>query len=292
MKKQLLKLTLSAFAIILGTSLSLAQACPEIYEVEGSYKIAVCSESPGAPAEELYMTINPSSGGLEWAALLPNDDPTQVWTIQDHVNPHGTGFVQITADLSSLGAGTWRLIVDKSTIADANDKEMTISVTPGEPIADDTNADYGFDQFQRRRTSGFGGPGNDALFAKPKGFSGGARYGVVPSAAGDAVLFDGGGIDGLRFIFIEALPASVNTFEANAFNINNPVNNQLTIKGATDKVNKISVFSVLGNKVLSKSINNQNGDINMNLSTLSTGLYIVEISGNNGERFTKKIVKE
>lgn len=85
---------------------------------------------------------------------------------------------------------------------------------------------------------------------------------------------------------------STKTFGLNAFSISNPVNNLLTIKGATSKVSEISVYSVLGNRVLSRTINNEDGDINIDVNTLSTGLYIVRMTGNNGERFTKKIIKQ
>ncbi|MEN8703280.1 MAG: T9SS type A sorting domain-containing protein, partial [Polaribacter sp.] len=71
-----------------------------------------------------------------------------------------------------------------------------------------------------------------------------------------------------------------------------PVSNQLTIKGATSKVSRLNVYSVLGNAVLSKVIDNQNGDISVNVSALSSGLYIVELNGENGERLTKKIIKQ
>lgn len=85
---------------------------------------------------------------------------------------------------------------------------------------------------------------------------------------------------------------STKSFGVDAFAISNPVNNQLTIKGATSKVSKISLYSVLGNKVLSKVISGGNAEIKFDVSALSTGLYILEMSGNNGERFTKKIVKQ
>ncbi|WP_438977562.1 T9SS type A sorting domain-containing protein [Polaribacter sp.] len=294
MKKQLLKLTLIA-AVLFSATATYAQACPEVYTVEGTYRIGVCTASDGDSATELYMTINGSTGALEWAAFIPDTDAahvTQVWSVEDHVNPHGTGFIQITADLTSLGATAYTMVVDKTTIADANDKEFTIAVRAGTPISDDTDENYGFDQFQRRRTTGFGGPGNDALFAKPKGFSGGSRYGVVPTAAGEPVLFDGGGIDGLRFILIEEAAASVNTFNTEEFSIANPISNELTIKGSTSEINKVVVYSVLGNQVLSKSINNNNEDININVSSLATGLYIVELNGVSGQRLTKKIIKQ
>lgn len=85
--------------------------------------------------------------------------------------------------------------------------------------------------------------------------------------------------------------ASTTTFSIDAFSISNPVNNQLVIKGATSKVQQLSLYSVLGNTVLSKSVNVR-GDISLDVSSLSNGLYILEMAGENGERFTKKIIKQ
>jgi len=289
MKKITLKI--SAFLLFALFALQVqGQACPEVYSEEGSYKIAVCTQNPGTPATELYMTINGATAALEWATLLPDDNPTQVWTIQDHGNPYGTGFVQITADLSSLNAGNWTMIIDQSTIADANDKDFTISVRPGDPIIDNTDENYGFDQFQRRRTSGYGGPGNDALFAKPLGGSGGSRYGVVPGAAGDQVLFDGGGIDGLRFILVETLSLSTEEFDTSSVFISNPVKNELTIDGLNQTIKQISVYSLLGKEVLTRSVDAQTS-LSIDVAALTSGMYLVKMQGENGS-FTKKIVKQ
>lgn len=86
--------------------------------------------------------------------------------------------------------------------------------------------------------------------------------------------------------------ASTQSFSIGAFSISNPINNQLTIKGATSDVSEISMYSVLGNKVLSKSMNSESGDISINVSALANGLYIVEMTSNDGQRFTKKIIKQ
>jgi len=292
MKKQLLKLTLLAFVMLFGASAMQGQA---LWTTNGTYKISTSGVTP-----VLYMTINTSSGLLEWAEELPNDDPTQVWNVIDHREPASAGYVEIWATIPNVSNFT--MVVDQTTFDGTGDKDLQLTVRAGDPIADTSDANYGFDQFQRRKAKvnadGLADPtgsnpadGNNALFAKPTG-EGGSRYGIVPAAAGDPVLFDGGGIDVLQFHLVEAAVASVNTFGLDAFVIANPVSNQLTIKGATSKVNQITLFSVLGNKVLSKSINNVNGDINMNVSSLSTGLYIVEMTGDNGERFTKKIIKQ
>ena len=292
MKKQLLKLTLFAFVTLLGVSTLQAQA---LWTTNGTYKI-----STSGLDTNLYLTINTSTGGVEWADEIDGEDPTQVWNVIDHRNPASAGYVEIWATIPSVG--DFSLAVDQSTFEGAGDKDLTLKIVAGQPIADDTDANYGYDQFQRRKAkvnsegladSAGSNPsaGNNALFAKPTG-EGGSRYGVVPAAAGDPVLFDGGGIDVIQFHLVEEAVASVNTFGVDAFVITNPVSNQLTIKGATSKVSRLNVYSVLGNEVLSKVIDNQNGDISVNVSALSSGLYIVELNGENGERLTKKIIKQ
>jgi len=300
MKKRLLKFTLLALVVLFSAPALQAQA---LWTTNGTYKI-----STSGLDTNLYLTINATSGALEWAEELEGDAPTQVWNVIDHRTPASAGYMEIWATIP--GVGDFTLAVDKSTIDidattetfDTNDKTMTLTVVPGQPVGDETDENYGFDQFQRRKAKvnaeGLAdaagsdpSAGNNALFVKPSGASGGSRYGVVPSAAGDAVEFDGGGIDVLQFHLIEEAVASVNTFGVEAFSISNPINNTLTIKGATSKVSKVNVYSVLGNRVLSKSVNNINGDISLNTSSLSTGLYIIEMTGNNGERFTKKIIK-
>jgi len=286
MKKITLKI--SAFLLLAISALQVnAQACPEIYTEDASYLISTCGETT-----ELYMTIDGTTGDLVWAEEIGGDHPTQVWTILDHVTPSGTGFVQITADLSSLGSGPWTMIVDQSTIdpANANDKDFRISCRPGDPVADATAADYGFDQFQRRRTAGFSGPGNDALFVKPLGASGGSRYGVIPTAAGEDVLFDGAGIDGVRFVLVESL--STEEFDTSSVFISNPVKDELSIEGLNQNIKQISVYNLLGKEVISSTLEADTTSTKLDASALTTGMYIVKLQGENGASFTKKIVKE
>ena len=280
LQKSLILVTLALFAFQVQ-----GQACPEVWTENGTYKIGVCTSSTGDQSSELYMTINGSTGALEWAALLPNDDPTQVWTITDHRTPSGNGFVEIWATIP--GAGDYTMAVDQSTYTGAGDKNLALTVVPGQPIADNTDANYGYDQFQRRRTSGFGGPGNDALFAKPPG-EGGSRYGVVPSAAGDQVLFDGGGIDGIRFVFVSTL--SNEDFDTSSVFITNPVNNELNIQGLTADVQQVSVYSLLGKEILSIDVNTQS-TLSLDVSDLATGMYLVKFQGDRSF-FTKKFIKQ
>lgn len=280
MKKQILKLTLLVVVFLSASTLKAQDEEFEEYTKVGFYTI-------GIPGEDLFITINGSNGKLEWAPLLPEADrATQTWAIQDHVTPSGTGYVQITAIIPDFGNFTMGTSPDN-----IEGKNITLTFRAGDPISDATAENYGYDQFQRRKTTTNRG-GNDALFIKVPG-EGGSRFGVAPSASGDPVQFDGGAIDKLEFKFVKDIEtASVNSFGLNAFIISNPVNNFLTVKGAISKVSKISLYSVLGNKVLSKAVNNVNGDINIDVNALSTGLYILEMTGENGERFTKKIVKQ
>lgn len=281
MKKQLLKLTMLAFVVLFSASTIQAQDYEE-YSVPGYYTIGP------ADGSGLLLTIDGSDLSLIWGAPITGGSQTQEWAIQDHVTPAGNGFIQIVASID--GVGNFTLAAADGTVA-TDGTNVTIQARVGDPVEVTSGDHSGLDQFQRRKTSSSRGS-NDALFFKSD-WSGGSRYGVVPSAAGDPVKFDGGGIDKLEFkLQSRALPLSVNTFGVDKFSISNPVSNQLTIKGATEKVNKVTVYSVLGNTVLSKAINNQNGDINVSVGGLSSGLYIVELNGENGERLTKKIIKQ
>ena len=275
MKKITLKISTFFLLTLFALQVYSQAACPEVWTVNGTYKISTCGLTP-----ELYMTINGATGLLEWATELPGADPTQVWTITDHRTPANTGLMEITANIP--GVGNFTMAVDDISAHPA----YTLIARVGDPVSVSAGDWSGKDQFQRRRTSGFGGPGNDALFLQTTAGTN-SRYGVIPSAAGDPVQFDGGGIDSLRFVLVAAL--SNNNFDASSISITNPVKNQLNIKGLTDNVNKVSIFSLLGQEVLSRKVDAKSS-LSINVSTLSKGMYIVELSGNSG-KFTKKIIK-
>ncbi|WP_282122052.1 T9SS type A sorting domain-containing protein [Algibacter mikhailovii] len=292
------KITLKISAFLLLSVFALQVQAQALYTEPGSYKISTSGVTP-----ELYMTIDGSSGDLVWAEELTGDfEATQIWTIQDHITPASAGYVQITADLRDLGLGLMTMVVDRTTINPdpaVDDKEFRITVRQGVPQFDVNAEDYGFDQFQRRKAKvndqGLADPdgtnpadGNNALFVKPSGASGASRYGVVPSAAGEQVLFDGGGIDVIQY-HLQA-PLSNEKFDTSSLFISNPVNDQLTIKGLTSSVSKVSVFNLLGSSVLSKNIDGES-TINMNVSGLAAGMYIVKLEGLNGT-FSKKIIKQ
>ncbi|MFG6686807.1 T9SS type A sorting domain-containing protein [Mariniflexile sp. HNIBRBA6329] len=276
MKKITLKISVFLLLALFALQVQ-AQPCPEVWTENGTYKISTCGLTP-----ELYMTINGSTGALEWAAEIPGEDPTQVWTITDHRTPAGPGLMEVWATIP--GVGNFTMAVDDIT----NYPVVTLIARPGDPVSGTGTGDWsGKDQFQRRRTAGFGGPGNNALFFQSATGTN-SRYGVIPTAAGDPVQFDGGGIDALRFVLVAAL--STEDFDTSSIFISNPVNNELSIKGLTSNVKQVSVYSLLGAKVLTKKVDGQSA-INVDVSALSSGFYIVELSGESG-RFTKKIIKQ
>ncbi|WP_159951704.1 T9SS type A sorting domain-containing protein [Polaribacter septentrionalilitoris] len=299
MKKITLKITAILF-IALSAFQTNAQA-DAVWTKEGWYTL-------GAEGTDLLMTIDGATLTLIWAAPKTGADANlQEFRIVNHRTPSSAGLMEITADVTP-GPGLITLTTnteDPGPDATTGEKRaLGLAIKIGAPKeVTPLVGDYsGLDQFQRRKTkvdadgnydAGGSNPsaGNNALFLRTS-WDNGSRFGVAP-VAGEQVKFDNGAIDVIRFNFVKDLEtASVNTFGAEAFSISNPINNTLTIKGATSKVSKINIFSVLGNKVLSKSVNNVNGDISFNTSTLSTGLYIVELTGANNERFTKKIIKQ
>jgi hypothetical protein len=92
-----------------------------------------------------------------------------------------------------------------------------------------------------------------------------------------------------RFILTQQNVLSANSFDSNSLSVSNPVNNLLTIKGLNSKVSEISLYSILGGKVLTKNTISQ--EVNLDVSALSSGVYILKISSEKGS-FSKKIIKE
>ena len=298
MKKITLKITAILFIALSAFQTSAQDVAT--YTKEGWYTL-------GAEGTDLLMTIDGASLTLIWAAPKTGADANlQQFRIANHRTPASAGLMEITADVTP-GPGVITLTTnteDPGPDATTGEKRaLGLAIKIGAPKeVTPLVGDYsGLDQFQRRKTKvdadgnydtgGSNPAGNNSLFLRTT-WDTGSRFGKAP-VEGEQVQFDNGAIDVIRFNFVKDLEtASVNTFGIEAFSISNPINNTLTIKGATSKVSKVNVYSVLGNTVLSKSMNNISGDISLNTSSLSTGLYIIEMTGNNGERFTKKIIKQ
>ncbi|WP_298763433.1 T9SS type A sorting domain-containing protein [uncultured Polaribacter sp.] len=79
-------------------------------------------------------------------------------------------------------------------------------------------------------------------------------------------------------------------FDVSSLSIANPINNTLSIKGITDNVKQVSVFSLLGQQVLTKKVTAQSS-LDIDVTGLSSGMYLVKLTGDNGS-FTQKVIKE
>jgi len=273
MKKITLKiksLLLVAVAVLFSTSAVQAQE----WTTNGTYTI-------GVPGEDLFISVNPDTGVLEWAARN-EDNPNQIWAIVDHPTPMSAGYMQITSEHPEYGITTLGTVPEN-----ISGKNITLVALERDVVTDAAAADYGYDQFQRRKTTTNNG-GNDALFIKVPG-EGGSRFGVTPAAAGDPVQFDGGGIDKLEFTLIEEILSS-SSLEASAISVA-AANDNLVISGLTSDVNKVSVYSLLGQAVIAQSIDGSAAEVTLNISGLASGMYIVKLDGANGS-FSEKIIKQ
>ena len=79
-------------------------------------------------------------------------------------------------------------------------------------------------------------------------------------------------------------------FDASSIFISNPVSNELIVKGLTDNVSSISIYSLIGKEVLTNNVDAQSS-VNIDVTSLASGLYIVKLSGVNGS-ITRKIIKQ
>lgn len=102
-------------------------------------------------------------------------------------------------------------------------------------------------------------------------------------------------IDNAGFVYIDNILLTVNSvlstnsFDANSFKVYpNPAKNLLNIDSASN-VQSVSVYNVIGQEVLNRTINSTNA--NLDISSLNTGVYVVRalIDGN---VVTSKFIKE
>ena len=81
---------------------------------------------------------------------------------------------------------------------------------------------------------------------------------------------------------------SVAENQENVYNIYpNPTNGNITICG--EEINMVEVYNLCGQKVMTIEANSSN--VNVNMSTLTTGVYMVNIVDNNGNSTVNKVVK-
>ncbi len=71
----------------------------------------------------------------------------------------------------------------------------------------------------------------------------------------------------------------------------NPSSSEISVLGAPSNIQIISLFNVLGSKVKSVTVSGS-GPLKLSIAELPQGVYMLQLIGTNGERFTKKVVKQ
>lgn len=123
-----------------------------------------------------------------------------------------------------------------------------------------------------------------------------ATNGTADLVAGTYVIQSRVVVNGPNYDFIRITTNSVLSNEDikdSAVVLNNPVKDVLTISGLNSNVEQVAIYDLLGKQVLTKEIQDLDGAaLNLDLSSLNSGLYIVRLQGDNGNNFSRKIIKE
>ncbi|SNR70883.1 Por secretion system C-terminal sorting domain-containing protein [Lutibacter agarilyticus] len=228
----------------------------------GTYKIKV-------QGTNLYLTQSTTTDAVTYETEVIGSD-TQLFIINDHPDLE---YYSITSKIVGKGAlETLSIDTDKpalgckGNLAGGVGQQDKWNLTRGvgtQIFLESDPTDTGWDGKSKRRFQDY--------------------------AEGAPALLNGGTAVAFDWIFVEGLTLSNEEFDTSAFFMSNLVNDQLTIQGLPSNVKQIAVYSLLGQKLITKEVSSES--LNMNVSSLKTGMYIVDFIGENG-RFTKKIIKQ
>ncbi|TWO34522.1 T9SS type A sorting domain-containing protein [Seonamhaeicola sediminis] len=261
------KTTLKAIAFLLLTTFALQVQGQAFDGTPGIYKIKVNGTSP-----ETFLTQDSGVNNAKYqAAATAGNEDTQLFTIVAH--PSGTDW-SITSQMpgegalqpndtsgtsGTLGFGTEAMASGQQDRWQFRDGGTTIFLT-----SDNTGTGWeGSSVFRRIQNNG--------------------------TSAGTNMFFGGG--TKMVFDFILETSLSNESFDTSSIFVSNPVNDVLSIKGLTTNVKQVSVYSLIGKEVMEKKVNGVSS-LNLNVSPLASGMYLVKMKGDNGSSFTKKIVKQ
>ncbi len=101
-----------------------------------------------------------------------------------------------------------------------------------------------------------------------------------------AFLF--GEIDDILLSTDDFINPTSNPFQINLYP--NPVVDALTITSTDTEVNFITVYNILGTKVITKEWNNRTSTKKLDVSTLKSGIYFVKLINSNNQSITRKII--
>ncbi|WP_204344058.1 T9SS type A sorting domain-containing protein [Psychroserpens algicola] len=114
--------------------------------------------------------------------------------------------------------------------------------------------------------------------------------GPLSGLSGTEVKCSGG--SALKLDYEPSVTLSIDEFDTNSIFISNPVKEELTIDGLTANVKQISIYNLLGQRVLLSNIENNTSSLKLDISSFSSGMYIVKLKGENFSNFSEKIIKE
>jgi hypothetical protein len=125
-------------------------------------------------------------------------------------------------------------------------------------------------------------------------YGGSERKSAIAFTIGEkAFVGTGKGYSGKKASFYEYAPcdyAGIEALQANISIFPNPATEVLTIQGLTGQIEKIQIWSLTG--ILQKEYMNLMAQANnLDLEQLKTGTYILRFISNDGQVFTKKIMK-
>ncbi|GAA4958029.1 T9SS type A sorting domain-containing protein [Algibacter aquimarinus] len=235
----------------------------------GIYKIRVNGSSP-----ELFVTQDSGVNNAKYqVAATAGNENTQLFTIVAH--PSGTMW-SITSQMTGEGAlqpndtsGT-NSTMGFGTEAMASGQQDRWEIRNGTRLfldSDDTGTGWEGASAKRRIQVNSGG------------------------IAADKSMFMAGGTQAVFDFILETSLLSNDKFDTSSIFVSNPVKNEISIKGLTQNVKEVSVYSLLGQKMMTKEVSAESSDVSIDASSLRSGMYLVEMKGDNGS-YTKKIVKQ
>jgi hypothetical protein len=261
MKTTLHKTLLFLFVTMFAMQVKAQRFPAEVAKQPGVYKIKVQSQ-------DLYLTQSATSDIATYELEIPGSD-AQLFVVNTH--PDGDYF-SITSKIP--GKGALEALTTDVLTPEVGCKGNTAGGSGQQDKWNPTRG-AGTQIFLYSDKTGTAWESTSAL-RRFQDYSLGATASLN---GGTAVAFD--------WILVETL--STEDFDLGSFFMPNPVNSELAIQGLPANVKKVTVYSLLGQEILSTEVNSES--LNINVSALKTGVYIVDFSGENG-RFTKKIIKQ
>jgi hypothetical protein len=245
-----------------------------------------------------YLKAN-GSGQYEFAATLPTNDVTFNFFFNHHdtIDPGADGMLGTADDVVHDYPDDWNIGNDVRGIMRSN------------------NTGTVHTNFKYNQWNANGGHKTDKRWVEStlvQGPFNTFRFGALVSGTDVRYLYHG--VDGVLYNFTvtdmndaanaatdgearsywfleeSSIVLSNDKFDTSSIFISNPVNNEISIKGLTSNVKEVSVYSLLGQKMITEEVNAESS-LTMDASSLSSGMYLVEMKGDNGS-FTKKIVKQ